>query len=198
MGTGDGGKYLPSILQLQAMLEKFEIPVPLVALKDTKNVAIVMIEATIPENGVREGDRIDVRVNSVGAAKTLAGGHLVMTPLQSIGLDRVLAFASGPIRLQDVKVGTSGIVKDGATMEADIIHNYISEEWEITLVLEDVHASHALASVIARWSTRTRRKSARFDRSPTRSVPRTSSFGFPPRSDNTRPSSSHASSVRSC
>lgn len=148
-GTGDGGKYLPSILQLQAMLDKFEIPVPLGSLKDTKNVAIVMIEATIPENGVREGDRIDVRVNSVGAAKSLIGGHLVMTPLQSIGLDRVLAFASGPIRLPDVKIGTSGLVKEGATMEADIIHNYISEEWDITLVLEDVHASHALASVIA-------------------------------------------------
>ncbi len=148
-GTGDGGKYLASIMQLHAMLLKFEIPVPPAALADTKNVAIVMIEATIPENGVREGDRIDVRVNSTGVSKSLAGGHLVPTPLQGPGLDRVFAFASGPVRLVDQKVKTSGIITGGATMEADIIHNYITEDWQLTLVIEDVHASHAMASVIA-------------------------------------------------
>lgn len=148
-GTGDGGKYIASILQLQSMLAKFEIPVPPGALTETKNVAIVMVEATIPENGVREGDRIDVRVNSSGSAKSLAGGHLVPTPLQGPGLDRIFAFASGPIRLTDPKIKTSGIVGGGATMEADIIHNYITEDWEFTLVIEDVHASHAMASVIA-------------------------------------------------
>ncbi|HVP10115.1 MAG TPA: flagellar basal body P-ring protein FlgI [Phycisphaerae bacterium] len=148
-GTGDGGKYAASILQLQAMLQKFEISVPANALADTKNVAIVMLEATIPENGVREGDRIDVRVNSTGAAKSLAGGYLVATPLQGPGLDRIFAFANGQVRLPDPKVKTSGVVAQGATMEADVIHNYISENWEVTLVVEDVHASHALASVIA-------------------------------------------------
>jgi len=148
-GTGDGGKYAASIMQLQAMLQKFEIPVPANALAETKNVAIVMVEATLPDNGVREGDRVDVRVNSSGAAKSLQGGYLVPTPLQGPGLDRVFAFASGPIRLTDMKVKTSAIVASGATMEADIIHNYISEDWQSTLVLEDVHASHALASVIA-------------------------------------------------
>jgi len=148
-GTGDGGKYLASIAQLQAMLAKFEIPVPASALTDTKNVAIVMVEATIPENGVREGDRVDVRVSSSGASKSLTGGHLVPTPLQGPGLDRVFAFASGPIRLTDPKIKTTGIVVQGATMEADVIHNYITEDWEVSLVIEDVHASHALAAVIA-------------------------------------------------
>jgi flagellar P-ring protein precursor FlgI len=148
-GTGDGGKYAASIMQLQTMLSKFEIPVAASALADTKNVAIVMVEATIPDNGVREGDRIDVRVNSSGAAKSLLGGHLVPTPLQGPGLDRIFALASGPIRLTDPKIKTSGIISGGATMEADVIHNYINDEWQVTLVLEDVHASHALASVIA-------------------------------------------------
>jgi flagellar P-ring protein precursor FlgI len=148
-GTGDGGKYAASILQLQTMLSKFEIAVPAAALVDTKNVAIVMVEATIPDNGVREGDRIDVRVNSSGSAKSLAGGHLVPTPLQGPGLDRIFALASGPIRLPDPKVRTSGTVTAGATMEADVIHNYINDQWQLTLVLEDVHASHALAAVIA-------------------------------------------------
>jgi flagellar P-ring protein precursor FlgI len=148
-GTGDGGKYAASILQLQAMLSRFEIPVPAAALKDTKNVAIVMVEATISENGVREGDRIDVRVNSSGAAKSLLGGHLVPTPLQGPGLDRIFAFASGPVRVTDPKLRTTGTISGGATMEADVVHNYIDDGWRFSLILEDVHASHALASVIA-------------------------------------------------
>jgi flagellar P-ring protein precursor FlgI len=148
-GTGDGGKYLPSILQLQSMLTKFEIAVPAASLAETKNVAIVMVEASLPDNGVREGDRVDVRVNSTGSAKSLAGGVLVPTPLQGPGLDRIFAFASGPVRLADPRNKTSGMVSEGATMEADVVHNYISDDWEVTLVLEDVHASHALASVIA-------------------------------------------------
>ena len=147
-GTGDGGKYVASILQLQSMLAKFEIPVPAAALTETKNVAIVMVEATLPENGVHEGDRIDVRVNSSGSAKSLAGGQLVPTPLQGPGLDRVFAFASGPVRLSDPKIKTSVVVVGGATMEADVVHNYI-EDGRVMLVLEDVHASYALASVVA-------------------------------------------------
>jgi len=123
--------------------------VPASALTDTKNVAIVMIEATLPDNGVREGDRVDVRVSSTGAAKSLQGGNLVSTPLQGPGLDRIYAFASGPVRLTDPKLKTAGNITGGAVMEADVIHNYISEDWEVTLVLEDVHASYALASVIA-------------------------------------------------
>ena len=153
-GTGDGGKYLPSIMQLKSMLDKFEIPVPPAALADTKNVAIVMVEATLPENGIREGDKVDVRVNSTGVAKSLAGGVLVPTPLQGPGLDRIFAFASGSIRLPDAKVKTSGVIVGGATMEEDVIHNYMTYDetakaWEVTLVVEDVHASSALASVIA-------------------------------------------------
>ncbi len=153
-GTGDGGKYLPPIMMLTSMLEKFEIPVPPGALENTKNVAIVMVEATLPENGVREGDRVDVRVNSTGAAKSLRGGYLVPTPLQGPGLDTIFAFASGQIRLTDPKLKTGGIIVNGATMEEDVIHNYVAydesrQAWEFTLVLEDVHASFALATVIA-------------------------------------------------
>ncbi|HWL94478.1 MAG TPA: flagellar basal body P-ring protein FlgI, partial [Phycisphaerae bacterium] len=64
-GTGDGGKYAASIRQLQAMLSRFEIPVTQTELSDTKNVAIVWVEVKLPENGVREGDAVDVQVSAV-------------------------------------------------------------------------------------------------------------------------------------
>ena len=148
-GTGDGGKYAASIRQLQSMLEKFEVPVTQAELANTKNVAIVWVEATLPENGVREGDTVDVQISSVGSAKSLLGGVLVSTPLQDVGRDLVFAFARGPVRVPDLKQKTKATVVNGAVMEEDVVHNYIDCAGEVTLVLEDVHASHALAAVIA-------------------------------------------------
>lgn len=148
-GTGDGGKYAASIRQLQAMLSRFEIPVTQAELADTKNVAIVWVEVKLPENGVREGDTVDVQVSAVGAAKSLANGRLVPTPLQGPGLDRIFAFAQGAVRTLDPKLKTTGVITGGAVLEEDVIHSYINEFWEFTLVVEDVHASHALAASIA-------------------------------------------------
>lgn len=148
-GTGDGGKYAASIRQLQAMLNRFEVPVTQAELSDTKNVAIVWVEVKLPENGVREGDSVDVQVSAVGSAKSLTNGRLVMTPLQGPGLDRIFAFAQGQVRVTDPKLKTTGVITNGAVMEEDVIHSYINEFWEFTLVLEDVHASHALAAAIA-------------------------------------------------
>ncbi len=148
-GTGDGGKYAASIRQLQAMLQRFEVPVTAAELVDTKNVAIVWVEATLPDNGVREGDAVEVTVSSVGSCKSLLGGRLVRTPLQGPGLDKIFAFAQGLIRVNDPKNRATGNIPEGAVMEEDVIHNYVNDAWEVTLVVEDVHASHALAAVVA-------------------------------------------------
>jgi len=148
-GSGDGGKYAASIAQLQRLLENFEIPMPPGALADTKNVAIVMVEVTLPDNGVREGDSVDVAVSSTGAAKSLVGGRLVPTPLQGPDLGGLYAWASGPVTVSDPKIKTSGMIRRGAVMEADVIHNYVSEDHTITLVLEDDYASWSWASAIA-------------------------------------------------
>lgn len=62
-----------------------------------KNVAAVMVTAVLPPFA-RTGSTIDVNVSSIGDAKNLAGGTLIMTPLQ--GADgQVYAVAQGPITL---------------------------------------------------------------------------------------------------
>ena len=107
-GTGDGGTYLPTIRSLAKVMSVMDMPTPtskagLVDLKDTKNVALVIVTATVPGAGARQGDKLDCVVSSVGSAKSLAGGRLFMTPL--IGPDprnrRVFGFAEGPITLED-------------------------------------------------------------------------------------------------
>jgi len=142
-GTGDGGKYMPAIRPLRELLARMGNPISLVEeLKDAKNVAIVTVEATLPANGVREGDRIDAYVSSVGAAKSLSGGRLVMTPLLPAtslstrdrnpeSAPEVLAFASGPIAVTDPKAPRTGVVRKGAAIEASIIHSYVAPGSEL-------------------------------------------------------------------
>src|SRR5215211_2664884 len=81
-GTGDGGDFLPAIKPLASMLGKFADPSTVQELNKVQNVALVSITATVPQNGVRDGDKIDVYVTSLGAASSLRGGRLFVTPLQ--------------------------------------------------------------------------------------------------------------------
>src|SRR5438132_7071668 len=80
-GTGDGGDFMPAIKPLASMLGKFADPATVQELSKVQNVALVSITATIPANGVRDGDKIDVYVTSLGAAGSLKGGRLFVTPL---------------------------------------------------------------------------------------------------------------------
>ena len=82
-GTGDNGSSLPMIRIVMAALRLMGNPVDKeLDLKDTKNVALVMVTATVPANGARQGDKLDCTVSSMGSAKSLDGGYLFMTPLQ--------------------------------------------------------------------------------------------------------------------
>src|SRR5579862_8343738 len=58
-GTGDGGSFSPAINPLRAMLAKFSDPVTVADLNNAQNVAVVMVTATIPGPGVRDGDHLD-------------------------------------------------------------------------------------------------------------------------------------------
>lgn len=158
-GSGDGGKYLPAIRPLAAMLTQFANPVlSMDELKNAKNVALVAVEATLPEYGAREGDRLDVKVTSIGAAKSLLGGRLLITPLQGPHKadQRIFALASGPVHVPDTVTPTAAVITQGATLEADIIYHYVVDN-QITLVVEDAHAgwsmSHAIAQMISEESS---------------------------------------------
>src|SRR5882757_5156404 len=63
-GTGDGGDFLPAIKPLASMLSKFADPATVTELSKVGNVALVSITATIPADGVRNGDKLDVYVTS--------------------------------------------------------------------------------------------------------------------------------------
>jgi flagellar P-ring protein precursor FlgI len=154
---------------LAQLYRRFANPINnLAALKDVKNVAIVQIEAVLPQDGAREGERIDVHISSIGAAKSLAGGRLLLTPLVSPHPDdpRILAMASGPVEIEDPSKPLVGRIAQGAVLEQDWVHTYVSyghslpepirgRSWVrqdqpyVTFVLDDPHSEWAMAYTIA-------------------------------------------------
>jgi flagellar P-ring protein precursor FlgI len=156
-GTGDGGEFSAAINPLRAMLAQFADPVEVRQLANAQNVAVVNVMATIPANGVHSGDKLDVYVSSLGAATSLKGGRLFLTPLQvpvpipKEERDKILplAFASGPIAIEDASTPTVGVVRGGAVMDWDLPMPVISNG-RVTLILEEPAASWTTASTIAK------------------------------------------------
>ncbi|WP_145364675.1 flagellar basal body P-ring protein FlgI [Stratiformator vulcanicus] len=159
-GTGDGGRSLPAMQALATALQNNNNPVlsPL-DLRDSKNAAIVMIEATIPKTGLRRGQRIDCYVSSVMGAKSLRGGRLLFAPVEApsvtrdVGAPVALGFASGPVYIEDDLVQTSGKIPGGITLQEDTLSYFINradDKQGITLLLDASHSSFHSAYEVAR------------------------------------------------
>lgn len=150
-GTGDGGDYLPAIKPLAGMLSKFANPTAVKELGNVDNVALVLLSAKVPSNGVRDGDSIDVYVMSQGAAKSLKGGRLFITPMTGpIPDSGIFAMAEGPVEIEDPSTPTVGVVKGGAVMEADMPAQVIDPSGRFSLILQDPSADWTTASTIAK------------------------------------------------
>jgi flagellar P-ring protein precursor FlgI len=152
-GTGDGGSFLPAIRSLATALQLMGNPLGnggAGELKDARNVAIVLVTATVPGAGAREGDRLDCVVSSIGAAKSLAGGRLFLTPLTGPVVEntRVYAFASGPVQVDHPRFATTGRIHQGCRLEDDFFNAY-QQDGAITLVLDRNHADFQIAQLIA-------------------------------------------------
>lgn len=64
--------------------------------KDTRNVASVMVTATV-SSWAKVGDKIDVTVSSIGDARSLENGVLLQSPLKA-GNGQIVAVASGSLQ----------------------------------------------------------------------------------------------------
>lgn len=89
--------------------------------EDAKNVALVFVSAQIPPTGAQQGDRLNIRINAIGA-KSLEGGYLMQTPLLGPRADdpRIYALAEGPLQVSLDEVATTGVVQNGAKMETTV------------------------------------------------------------------------------
>lgn len=127
-GTGDKSSGAPFTAQsLRSMLSQYGITIPPNVRLDPKNVAAVSIHASLPPFA-KPGQSIDITASSLGNAKSLRGGSLLMTTLR--GADgQVYAVAQGSLVVGGlgvegrdgsritVNVPSVGRIPDGATVE---------------------------------------------------------------------------------
>ncbi|GIX47078.1 MAG: hypothetical protein KatS3mg131_1289 [Candidatus Tectimicrobiota bacterium] len=91
-GTGDGASTTFTVQSLANMLRSLGITLDPEDVR-VRNVAAVMVTATLPPFA-RVGSRIDVLVSSLGDAKSLQGGTLLLTPLRAAD-GQIYAVAQG-------------------------------------------------------------------------------------------------------
>jgi len=129
-GTGDQTTQTPFTIQsVKNMLLQFGLTVNSPIQPQLKNVAAVMVTAKLPPF-TKPGQDIDVTVSSIGNAKSLRGGTLLMTPLHGAN-GKVYALAQGNLIVggygahgggssTQVNTSTVGLIPNGASVEKGV------------------------------------------------------------------------------
>ncbi|RNC67263.1 MAG: flagellar basal body P-ring protein FlgI [Desulfuromonadales bacterium] len=141
-GTGDSDQTKFPVQSLVNMLDRMGVTVNRNDIT-VKNVAAVMVTANLPPFA-KQGARLDILVSSVGDAKSIAGGTLLMTPLK--GADsQVYAVAQGGVLTNSFSYSgqaasaqknhpTAGRVPSGALVEREL-PNVLADRAQLRLNL---------------------------------------------------------------
>jgi len=138
-GTGDQTVQTPFTVQsIINMLTQFGVRIPPGTNLQLKNVAAVTVQADLPAFA-KPGQRLDVTVSSIGNAKSLRGGSLLMAPMR--GADgAVYAVAQGNLVVGGfgasgadgsrvtVNIPSSGRIPNGATVERSVRNDFLTQE----------------------------------------------------------------------
>lgn len=151
-GSGDQTTQTPFTVQtLLSMLQQLGVNVPHGTSLQLKNVAAVMVTASLPPFS-RPGQTVDVTVSSMGNAKSLRGGTLLMTPLK--GADgQIYAMAQGSIAVSGAGASANGSqaqvnhlsvgrITAGATVERSV-PSMLTQGNNIYLELKETNFSNA-------------------------------------------------------
>lgn len=137
-GSGDSKKSLATNRAAANMLSRLGMQ-----MKEDEVVsgtmAVVMVTADLPPFA-RNGDKIDVKVSTVGDGKSLAGGTLMATPLRAAD-SQIYAVASGALVIgkasgAGTQVQTVALVPDGGVVEREVKSDF-ARDGVMTLVLKD-------------------------------------------------------------
>jgi flagellar P-ring protein FlgI len=157
-GSGDKGGTTFTQKGLANMLQHMGITVNPEDIK-AKNVAAVVVSAKM-QPFARIGQKIDVTLSSIGDAKSLLGGTLLLTPLKGVD-DKVYALAQGPVVIGGYAAGgaagggvaknhtTAGRISGGATIEREIPLS-IMDKKELTILLNnpDFNTANRIANAV--------------------------------------------------
>ncbi|GAB3671564.1 flagellar basal body P-ring protein FlgI [Salinisphaera aquimarina] len=156
--TGDQTTQTPFTGQaLKNMLTQLGVTMPTGTNMQLKNVAAVMVTASLPPFA-GPGQELDVTVSSIGNAKSLRGGTLLMTPLK--GADgQIYALAQGNVLAPGISAGAAGSsvqvnqtaaarIPNGAVIERTV-PTELASNGKIELELKEANFDTALRAMNA-------------------------------------------------
>ena len=151
-GVGDGSSSKFTQRAVSSMLQSVNVKIDAKDIK-SKNVAAVMVTAALPPFS-RHGDKIDIEVSSMGDAKSIVGGTLLLTPLKSVD-GEIYALAQGKIDKgylaegQKVKRETSAKIYGGALVEKELGFDiYNKNRIQLSLKKEDFNTAVKIQNII--------------------------------------------------
>ncbi len=160
-GSGDQTTQTPFTVQsLTNMLSQLGVQLPPGTSLQLRNVAAVMLTSTLPAFA-KPGQQIDVTVSSLGNAKSLRGGTLLLTPLK--GADgQIYAMAQGNVIIAGAGAAAGGSkvqinqlnagrIPAGATVERAVASPFAtSESLQLELNSTDFSTATKLAEAVNR------------------------------------------------
>jgi flagellar P-ring protein precursor FlgI len=158
-GTGDSLRNKATRQSVANVLSQFGISLSSEQVQ-SRNVAAALVHATLPPFS-REGGRLDVTVTSLGDARSLVGGTLLLTPLKGAD-NRVHALAQGPVSVGGYKHDafgnlvqknhpTTGLVTGGAVVERAVATSDVANGVALFVLKDpDYTTSQRIADAINR------------------------------------------------
>jgi flagellar P-ring protein precursor FlgI len=131
-GTGDGSSSQFTLRSLSNLLQTVNVKIDPDDIK-SKNIAAVIVTSKLP-SFARSGDKVDVSISSIGDAKSLEGGTLLMTPLKAVD-GNIYAIAQGAITIggRNSEGGianhtTNAKIFEGAIVEKEAAYDIYSKD----------------------------------------------------------------------
>lgn len=142
-GTGDSRRSRDTTQAIANVLQSFGININPNEV-NSRNTATVMVSVNLPPFA-HTGDKLDINVSSLGDARSLVGGTLLITPLKGPD-NRIYALAQGPVSVGGFKYDmfgnvlqknhpTAGIIPNGAIVEKTIYNAMLNKFGTMHLIL---------------------------------------------------------------
>lgn len=133
-GTGDGTTSAFTVRSLSNLLQTVNVKIDPKDIK-SKNIAAVIVTAKLPPFA-RQGDKLDVTISSIGDAKSIEGGTLLITPLKGVD-GKIYALAQGSVSIGgkngrgrgELNHPTAGTILDGALVERNVAYDIYDKKY---------------------------------------------------------------------
>ncbi len=133
-GTGDGTTSAFTVRSLSNLLQTVNVKIDPKDIK-SKNIAAVIVTAKLPPFA-RQGDKLNVIVSSIGDAKSLEGGTLLITPLKGVD-GKIYALAQGSLSIGgkngrgrgELNHPTAGTILGGALVERNVAYDIYDKKY---------------------------------------------------------------------